>query len=52
MKIRRETLPPEEDKFPTALSQSPLQTKTGAKKRRMGMNHDQTYRSYELKIRF
>ena len=51
MKIKRENLPPGEDKPLTVLPQSPLQTKTSAKKRRMGTAHDQTYQSGGQKIR-
>ena len=45
MKIKRESLPPGEDKTPTALTQSLLQTKTVAKKRCVGTTYDRTYRS-------
>ena len=52
MKIKRETLPPGEDNDSTALPQTPLQTKTGAKKRHMGKTHYRTYQGSGKKSGF
>ena len=44
MKINREKPPQGEEKDPTALPRYPLQSKTGAKNRRVCTTHDWTYR--------
>lgn len=51
MKIKRETISPGKDKASTVLPQYSLQTKTGAKKRRMCTIHDRTYRGSVQKSR-
>ena len=51
VKIKSETHPSGEDKAYTALPKPPLQIENHAKKRRVSMTHNQTYRGSGQKIR-